>query len=329
MTDLLQAEIAAALTSADPQPDPFRKFDLAAFLDEDPPEHDYLLDGMFEYGEIAWLSGRGKAGKSMIALFLMNACLDGSSISLGRDVGHVEWGVYIDAENREATVRRRVHLAGMGHEVARRIEYRSVRGIDLGSREGLDGLRRLCDRPGRGLVVLDSLVALHRADENQAVEVRQFVDKLRAVFEQTGVTALGLGHENRQGNMRASLDWRNAVDRVLNLTKEPDGSRKLANGVRDGPDDDGAVAFKFTVTPDQFGMPRMSLESLGTTVRRATRSKAEQLSDHILLLLRGDPTWPRAKVAHELGFDTQHGTFKRAWNLASDVLAKEGQDGPA
>jgi hypothetical protein len=308
----------------------FPRFDLSAFLEEHPPPPDWLLDGFLEVGELCWLAGRGKVGKSMLALFLADACLRGVGEFLGRPVGALDWVLYVDAENREKTVRRRVHLAGMGKDVADAIDYRSVRGIDLGSPAALEALNRVVDRSGRGLVILDSLVALHRADENQAIEVRQFADKLRTVFEPVGVTAVGLAHENRSGNLRGSLDWRNAADRVLELVKKEDGTRELSNGeVRDGSEDVAPAAFKFVAEATQAGT-RLLLETVAGGARTITKTKADQLAEQVVLLLRGDPTLSRAKVASSLGYDRDHGTFRRAWTVASQVLATEGgQSGPA
>jgi hypothetical protein len=324
----LAAIVAAPTNGTGPT---FRRLDLVAFLAEPPPEEDWLVDGFVEYGELVWLAGRGKVGKSILVAFLADACLRGTGQFLGRQVGAVDWVTVVDGENREKTVRRRVHLAGMKPEVAEKIDYFSVRGIDLGSPEALEVLRVLVDRPGRGIVILDSLVALHTADEDKAGEVRRFADKLKAVFEPMGVTAIGLAHENRAGNLRGSLDWRNSADRVLELTKKDDGTRELRNGdVRDGADDGPAAAFRFVVEDDQIGRRRLLLETAAAAASGRARTKAEQVADHVVLLLRGDPTLGKAKVARKLNYAPDHGTFKRAWDTASRALAEEGgQVGPA
>lgn len=309
-----------------------RELDLVAMLAEDPPEPDWLLPGLLEYGELAWLSGRGKTGKSMVALYLMGACLTAGGTFIGRSVGAIDWGLYLDAENPQRVVHRRVHMAGLTTAAAMSMVYRSIRGIDLGSPAGIDALRRLVgDRDGRGLVVLDSLVALRGPiDSWRDNEVRGFVDKLRAVFEEFGVTAIGLGHDNRSGNMAGSLDWRNSVDRAIELTKKDDGSRTLSNGdVRDGPDDEGDLGFTFVAERTQDGRLRLLMEPVEASATKGTRTKAEQLADQIVLLLTGVPTLSKAKVALRLGFGRDHGTFKRAWDKASRVLAEQGgQSGP-
>ncbi len=327
MSDPLIAAVEAQLAehAASRTDEAFERLDLVAFLAEPPPESDWLLDGLLEVGELCWLAGRGKVGKSMVALGLVSAVLGGGGTFLGRPVGVVDWVLYIDAENRAPTVRRRVHLLGMTPEVAARIDYRSARGVDLGSPAGADGLRRLIDREGRGLVVLDSLVGLHRADEDKAGEVRRFVDTLRTVFEPRGITAVGLAHENRTGNLRGSLDWRNAADRVLEMVKGDDGVREVRVGdVRDGSDDEPAARVRFVAETDQVGRRRLLLEPVEGAPIRAVRSKAEQVADQVVLLLRGDPTLTRARTAAAVGYSADHGTFRKAWRLASEVLAGDG-----
>lgn len=318
-----------------PPGDLFRAVDVHKMIAEPPPEPDWLLDGLLEYGELCWLAGRGKVGKSMVALFLADACLRGEGTFLGRAVGRVDWVLYIDAENRDATIHRRLHLAGVGGDVADCLDYRSVRGIDLGSREALEQLESIIFEwsagTNRGLVFLDSLVALHRADEDKATEVRAFVDKLREVFELYRVTAVGLAHENRAGNLRGSLDWRNAADRILEMTKDGDGVRELKVGdVRDGVEGEDAARFRFVAETDQAGRRRLLLDPVAGASRLVTRTKADQLAEQVVLLLRGDSTLTKAKVARQLDYATDHGTFKRAWDKASKALAEEGgQSGPA
>ena len=312
----------------------FPRLGLVEFLRLPPPPPDWLLEGFLERGELCWLAGRGKVGKSMLALFLAEACLRGGEF-LGRPVGRVNFVLSLDAENSVKTGRRRVHLAGMDPTTAAAIDYRSLRGVDLGSRAAIDWMIEVLDRLtgtyGPGRVLLDSLVALPQADEDKATEVRQFVDKLRGVFEdyRGDVTAVGLAHENRAGNLRGSLDWRNAADRVLELVKKEDGTRELRNGdVRDGPEDVSPVAFRFTPEATQAGT-RLTLEPVAGGARPATKTKADQIAEQAVLLLRGDPTLTKAKVARILDYATDHGTFKRAWNTASRVLAEDGgQNGP-
>lgn len=296
--------------------------DLATFLREPPPEPDWLLEGYIEHGEIVWIAGPGKAGKSMVALFLVDVALSGVGQFLGLPTDTLDWVVYVDGENGARSVRRRVHLAGMSIGAAEQINYQSVRGVDLNAAEDLRHLEALVTRPGRGLVILDSLIALHGADEDTAREVRSFVTGIRAVAEAAGVTMIGLAHENRGGNMRGSLDWRNAADTVLELRKDETGLRTLKIGDRrNGPEDLSPRVFRFVPDGDHL---RLELTSAATPA--PVMSKTEQVGRSALEVLLENPGITRAETARRLGYRPDHYTFKNAYKLANSWL-QEGEGG--
>jgi hypothetical protein len=294
----------------------FRRLDVAQMLAEPSPPRDDLWEGLVEHGELVWLSGRGKTGKSMLALFLACASLAGREAFLGLPIGQLDWVVYLDAENRERIVRRRLHFARVPAGVADRLDYFSLRGADLGSAEGLVALNLVLGRHGRGLVILDSLVALHRADEDKATEVRWFVDGIRRVAESHDppVTVVGLAHENRQGNTRGSLDWRNAVDTVLELQKDDAGLRTLTIADRrDGAEDVPPRVFRFAI---DAGV--LTIETSAQAVERP--SAVERMVEQLVPVLRGRLGISRAEAARAVGTTRDHGTFRAAWPLAQEHL---------
>jgi hypothetical protein len=220
-----------------------RQLDVAAMLAEKPPAYDWLIDGYLEAGELTWLVGKGKAGKSIVALFAAAAMLEGRPF-LGLDTRRCERVAYIDAENRPTTVHRRIHACGLSPALGDRLTYYSARGLDLTTPPGIDALRIVAQ--GADLVVIDSLVAVHSGDENDAVATRRLVTAIRAVLEECGATGLGLAHEKHGGGLRGSTDWTNAVDRTLYLAKDDAGYRTLRPGdVRDGSEDVPHVTFRF------------------------------------------------------------------------------------
>lgn len=243
-----------------------RFIDVREILEQPPPEYDWLWTDFIERGELVWLAGPGKVGKSMLALFLGLASLGGRREFLGHDLSEMPALVYLDCENREKTVARRLHLAGVPVPLADRIRYGVLRGTNLGSEEGLTALDVATrDVPG-SLLVLDSLVGMHRSDEDKATEVRQFVIGIRQVAEKNGLTVIGLAHENRGGNIRGSLDWINAVDGVLSLGEESGGEgeptfrRITAKHTRDS-EGGTTVDFDFRVR-DVEGRRQLTLRCL-------------------------------------------------------------------
>lgn len=226
----------------------FTVLDVARILAAPVPATDWLWHGLIEVGELAWLSGLGKTGKSMVALRVALAALmarEGPAGVAGVEVSPVENVVYLDAENRPATIARRLHGASITARMVGALTYATLSGADLGTELGLEALAE--STSAGGLLILDSLVGLHRVDENSAGEVRAFVDGLRRVAKASNLTVIGLAHENRGGNIRGSLDWRNAVDRTLTLVRDPDTLIRTLSclDVRDGPEGGHRVQFRF------------------------------------------------------------------------------------
>jgi hypothetical protein len=95
------------------------------------------------------------------------------------------------------------------------------------------------------LVVLDSLVALHRADENDAGEVRYLVKRIRVAAGQDA-TLLLLAHEPEHASkVRGSTDWENVADSVLSLVRtDVKGWRKLSLAKQRDHDEEAHVLFQ-------------------------------------------------------------------------------------
>lgn len=287
----------------------FRFLDVRELLAQPAPEFDWLWRDLIERGEVAWLAGAGKVGKSMLALFLGCALVSGREEFLGRRIGEVPRLIYLDCENREKTVARRLHLAGVPVDLADRIRYGVLRGANLGSDEGLTALDLATRDAEGGLLVLDSLVGMHRSDEDKATEVRAFVLGIRQVAEKNGLTVIGLAHENRGGNIRGSLDWVNAVDSVLSMSKDetsPRHVRTLRTAAMRDSEGGGELLFTFDVFTDECGERRLAItrasapdeQDDGDGGRPAERVRGSELAEVVKRGVGG----PRA-VARALGVD--------------------------
>jgi hypothetical protein len=276
----------------------FVRLDVAAMLATPPPAPDWILDGFIERGETVWIAGAGKAGKSLLATFLAAACLRGGQF-LGRDVARLDRVVVLDCENRAATIHRRLHH--LGGDLAG-LDYYQLRSADLGGEAGLAALRSVAR--GAGLVVLDSLVGLHSIDEDSAMEVRRFVLGLRAVAEDTGAAIIGLAHENRQGNLRGSLDWRNAVDATIELKKEGSWRTLTVADRRDGGDDAPPVKFRFALHEGRL------------LIEGRVPGRREVMASQIEAVLAEDPNISQVELARQLGTTRDNDTFRQARKAA-------------
>lgn len=318
----------------------FGWLDVTRALTEDPPPYEWLWEGLVERRELVLFSGAGKTGKSMLAMFLGCAALNGRATFLGVPVGAIENLVYLDAENPEKTVRRRLHLAGVPVSLAPRIRYGVLRGADLGSDVGLEALERAVrDVPG-ALLVLDSMIGLHTADEDSSGEVRRLMNGIRGVAEAYDLTVIGLVHESRAGKTRGSTDWENAVDGTLRVSIKGTGGtggekwREVGpENRRDGGDGGNLTRlYRFKVEDDEHGRRRMQMvTSEGVERAGAAATAAEPRPDEpdreagavddltagIERVIAGEPAVTVRRLAAHLG--TTHGArpFKRALELAA------------
>lgn len=288
-----------------------QRIDVAEVLSSPPPPVRWLLPGFLEFGEVVNLFGRGKAGKSATALALAIAALTGGEF-LARKVGQLDWAAYIDAENPLKTIRRRLHRFAVPMEVSGRLLLFSARGLDLGSREGLDELDQALPIGGTGLLILDSAIALHRADENAAVEVRGVVSGVREIVEIRDAATIILGHENRGGDLRGSLDWRNAADGSLQILYDRATKTRTLSCIerRDG-DDGEDLSFRFVVSDDGASMSLMAEDA-----PQPGLSAVDAMAQRIAPLLALNPEISQSQAARALAVSRDNWTFRHGWAVA-------------
>jgi DnaB-like helicase N terminal domain/AAA domain len=173
-------------------------------------------------------SGLGATGKTTLSMYLGLVAIQGApaSTGLGCDGGHSV--AFLDAENSQESWWRKFYAVAAGLGIDPKPLVRSGRLVRFGMRrlylDDPDTLQRVISTLRRATiseVVVDSLTAVHRADENSSGEMRHFFDEV--VFRlrdeiQAGITILHHSRKPPQGvddvihSMRGSSDIRNAVE---------------------------------------------------------------------------------------------------------------------
>ena len=218
---------------------------------EDPPPPDCILEHWLPRGELTILSGAGGLGKSHLALQLACALACGCPEHFLDDQHRQADGDPLSAKSLFATwedsynsTRRRIQriLATMAgwldiNRVKKNVLYRDMKPqghiwipatssghIATRGHMGNPGHNLLddCVNMGIDFLVLDSIVAIFGQDSNSAPHVRQFLNYLSAWCNDTGITALMLGHPSKadQKGILGSVDWTNGVRSVWTLTEE-------------------------------------------------------------------------------------------------------------
>ena len=183
---------------------------------------DYLISDLFPRASLCLLTGAPGVGKSFLALRLASCvALGGDFLGCSCERTPV---LYLDKENPLALVQWRLGVIAAG----------SVPGLHIWGNWLADEPPAIRDSrlpkiaKKRPLIVFDSLVRFHAADENSASEMRAVMALLRKLAD-LGATVLILHHRSKaEGNKyRGSSDILAAVDLAYSLEQTPEGILKL------------------------------------------------------------------------------------------------------
>ena len=166
-------------------------------FDGDPPVIPWVCDGIVARGCLTILAGEAGQGKSWLALGLAKGVSDGrSAAGIPCQKGGV---MYVDAENGQLEMHRRVRALGLNGECSVYL----AEGFNLGTNQPGLAHHLATERPA--LLVLDGLRSLWPdGDENDSARVTGILDPLRELLRQYEVGCLLLHHLNRTGNYRGS-----------------------------------------------------------------------------------------------------------------------------
>ena len=173
----------------------FRVLDVAGMASETPPDVPWQVDGLAVEGDVTILTGDPGAGKSLLALALSAAMPRGESLAgIGCREGSV---IYLDAENGQREIHRRIHSLGVPPAGVTVVE---ANGVDLRRDDDFAELDGLVEHFAPSLLVLDSLTALWAgANERKTEQVSPMLYALKHLGEKRGLAILLLHHRPKSG----------------------------------------------------------------------------------------------------------------------------------
>jgi AAA domain/DnaB-like helicase N terminal domain len=176
----------------------------------------WLVDGLIPVKTLTILAGEGGAGKTWLTLDLARSIVLGGKF-LDRTSQKMPV-VILDRENPAAIMRERAELIFKGPAPGLHIW-----GTWLPDQPPLIGDRRLLElAKDEPLIVFDSLLRFHCADENSATEMKVVMGYLRDLVT-AGATVLVLHHRSKSesSTYRGSSDIINGADVGFALAKTP------------------------------------------------------------------------------------------------------------
>jgi AAA domain len=303
---------------------PIRFLDVARMAAEAPPPVSWLADGVLPRAALTALYAPGGDGKSLLSMALAAA------IAHGGELAGIECGqgvtVYLDAENGEWEIHRRVHTLGL-----------PASGVRVADASGLDLYRHMPEvtavvnetRPD--LLILDSFRSLTPGmEENDTAQTARVLDPLRRLAHESGTAILLIHHANKAGrDFRGASSIRDSVDVLWHLGRhdgDPDPRRRFVHNVKMRVAPDGGrlwlrlVIDRGRVLIDQAEPPEEQAPQITQPVRA-------RLSDKILAGMDDCPL-RLAAIAELVGRKPKDGSVRNALKalVGDGLLTRQGDE---
>ena len=303
---------------------PIRFLDVAKMAAEAPPPVPWLAPPVLPRAALTALYAPGGDGKSLFSMALAAAIANGGELAgIECEQGTA---IYLDAENGEHEIHRRVHTLALP---ASGVRVADASRLDL--RRDIAEVEAVLGDAAPDLLVLDSFRSMTPGmDENDTGQTARALDPLRRLAHESGAAILLIHHANKAGrDYRGASSIRDGVDVLWHLGRQdddPDPQRRFLHNVkmRVAPDggrlwlrlsiDRGRVLIDHAEPPEQQATP-------------ITQPVRAMLSDEILARMDSQPM-NLAAVAKMVGRRSKDGSVRNALAglVADGLLTRQGHD---
>lgn len=177
-----------------------RKLDVSSFISDVPPDVPWLTyPKIAAKGHLTLLSAQPKVGKTWVSLAIASALSNNQSVAGFSNGGNPHKVVYLDAENGEGVLHRRIHALQCN---PRLLDVYDARGFSLNDTESIDSvlenyLGNSWEKPE--LVVFDSFTTLWRGNQNDENEITNVLNGVRNVLAKHSCAGILIHHDSRYG----------------------------------------------------------------------------------------------------------------------------------
>jgi hypothetical protein len=180
------------------------------------PRTEWVVEGIIPRASVTLLAGEPGSYKSWLALTMLRGVTTGGKF-LERDCKPLSV-LYLDRENPLTVVRERLAMLGVES-----LGSTKIWGNWLPDAPPAIGDVRLLEmaRECRPLLIFDSLIRFHRADENSATEMAEVMQNLRALAN-VGATVFAAHHKPKSegAHYRGSSDIAGGVDTAFSVSRD-------------------------------------------------------------------------------------------------------------
>ncbi len=301
-----------------------RFLDVPAMVAEAPPAVPWLAPPMLPRAALTALYAPGGDGKSLVALALAAAIAHGGELAgIACEQGAT---VYLDAENGEHEIHRRVHTLGLP---ASGVQVADASRLDL--RRDIAEVEAVVRERTPDLLVLDSFRSMTPGmDENDTGQTARALDPLRRLAHESHASILLIHHSNKAGkDYRGASSIRDSVDVLWHLGRQDgdsDPRRRFLHNVkmRVAPDG-GRLWLRLNVDRGRVLIDRAEPpEEQAPPITQPVRAR---LSDEILAGMDDRPL-RLAAVAELVGRKPKDGSVRNALKglVGDGLLARQGDE---
>jgi hypothetical protein len=234
--------------------------------------------------------------------------------------------VYLDAENGEHEIHRRVHALGLP---ASGVRVADAARLDV--RRHMPEVESVVKEMAPDLLILDSLRAMTPGmDENDTAQTARALDPLRRLAHESGIAVLLIHHANKGGrDFRGASSIRDAVDVLWHLGRQEDDAEPHRRFL-------SCRKMRVAAEPDRLWL-RLAIDRGRVLIDEAEpaeerpRSAAQPvraiLSDQIVARMDERPL-RLAQVAELVGRRPKDGSVRNALSalVAEGLLARQGNE---
>ncbi len=192
----------------------------------------WIIDNILPESGVGILAGPAGYGKSWMLLDLAVECVLGGKW-LGQFPTATGVVLYVDEESTEALLQHRLRkllcAKGKNHQ-GMDLHFAIGQGLHIDNPQSINRLREKIEEVIPRLVIIDSLVRVHRRDENSAMDMANMFGVIKELVREYNCSFMFADHHRKQGLMhtgpdqmlRGSTEKAAFVDTLLSLRRKDD-----------------------------------------------------------------------------------------------------------
>lgn len=193
----------------------------------------YLIEDILVENGITLLTGYSGVCKSLLSLFIAKSIITKNKLFNKFEVNDSGSVLIIDEENAAFLLKDRCQKLGL--KVGHSIEFFLLNNIKMDSPDYFEALLEFIKKREPRLIIFDSLIRLHSANENSNSEMAFVMSRFKELAKEIDTTIIILHHDRKgsgDGKYRArgSGDIVAAVDFQICLEKVDEDTLKLSQG---------------------------------------------------------------------------------------------------